>query len=199
MNQHALPKVTIIVVTMIVSLFALVIIGGTAASAEINEATLSINHGDEEAESTEVSLLVEKVTGEDEISQMRIWNDGDDEDAGWEPFEADRLWTLSEDEGTKAVWVQLQDASGDVSVAFSDSIELDTGPTRAQFFMMMFGTLAIVVVVFSVIAFYVITRPNFKAHGADAIDDHESGSDRLGALLDDGKDSDKDSDSSKES
>jgi len=147
-----------------------------------------------------VVLTIENVVAADDVTQMRIWNDGDDADsASWESFEADSLWTLPEDDGTKTVWIQLQDGGGNLSEAVSDSIELDEGPTRAQFFMMMFGTLAIVVVVFTVIAFYVITRPNFKAHGADAIDDHESGSDRLGALLNDGKDSDKDSDSPKES
>ena len=47
--------------------------------------------------------------------------------------------------------------------------------SRAQFFLMMYGTLAIVVVLFSLIAFYIITRPNFSVHGADELDTDGSG------------------------
>ena len=50
--------------------------------------------------------------------------------------------------------------------------------TKAQFFMMMYGGLFLTVLVFSVIAAYIVTRPNFKAHGVeDSGDEADMGTD----------------------
>lgn len=36
--------------------------------------------------------------------------------------------------------------------------------TQTKFFLMMYGGLFLTVIVFSIVAFFIITRPNFKVH-----------------------------------
>lgn len=44
----------------------------------------------------------------------------------------------------------------------------DDSLTQTQFFMMMYGGLFLTVLVFCIVAFFIVTRKNFKVHGVDA-------------------------------
>ncbi|NQU43117.1 hypothetical protein HQ520_07515 [bacterium] len=63
------------------------------------------------------------------ISRMRLRNAGDAWPA-WQAFSVSQPWTLSAGDGNKTVEVQYEDMAGNLSIALSDSIDLDqTAPS----------------------------------------------------------------------
>ncbi|WP_164779751.1 cadherin repeat domain-containing protein [Paenibacillus kobensis] len=87
------------------------------------DGSLAINGGAGAANSTSVNLTVSNPDGS--AVQMRFSNDGTTW-SEWETYAAAKTgWTVSGGDGTKTVYVELKDATGNVSQA-SDSIELDT-------------------------------------------------------------------------
>lgn len=85
--------------------------------------SLLINGGESFTNNTNVSLYI---TASDETSsvEMRFSND-DSTWSSWESATANRAWTLTANDGTKTVYMELRDEAGNVS-SFSDVIILDT-------------------------------------------------------------------------
>lgn len=80
-------------------------INGGATSTDNRNVTLEIHATDDQAPQ---SLL-----------KMRFSNDGTDWSA-WESYQPARSWTLTEGEGRKSVWVQVQDAAGNPGGAIAE-------------------------------------------------------------------------------
>ncbi len=58
--------------------------------------------------------------------QMKISNLPDLSDGSYEAFSSSKLWTLTTSDGTKTVYVQFKDTTGNESGAYTDTIVLDT-------------------------------------------------------------------------
>ena len=65
------------------------------------------------------------------VTDVRLSNDGVTYSA-FQPFAAVAAWTLSKGDGTKTVYVQFRDGSGNVSAAASDTVVLDTVGPKAK-------------------------------------------------------------------
>jgi hypothetical protein len=89
--------------------------------------TVLINSGAEYTKSTSVSLAVDGVGEEAEVTQMRFSNNGSTWSA-WEPYSTSKAWTLLSGDGLKTVYVQFKDALGTPSIGYKDTIILDTTP-----------------------------------------------------------------------
>ncbi len=61
------------------------------------------------------------VYGQGWATEMRFSNDGTNWSA-WEPYSANKIWTLSEGEGTKTVYVEIKNGGGTVRSANDDII-----------------------------------------------------------------------------
>ncbi|WP_134682954.1 Ig-like domain-containing protein [Brevibacillus migulae] len=87
--------------------------------------TVKINEDAAFTNSTNVTL---KVVAGDAV-KMRFANDASSlEQGAWENVAAEKSWHIEMGDGTKTVYMQLQDAGGNDSSPFSDSITLDTTP-----------------------------------------------------------------------
>ncbi|HZG13946.1 MAG TPA: Ig-like domain-containing protein [Candidatus Bathyarchaeia archaeon] len=90
--------------------------------------SLIINSGDVATASSAVTLTIAAADPESDSIQMRFSNDATTWDE-WTEYTSNTSWTLPGGDGVKTVYMQLQDAVGNNSVPFSDSIILDTaGP-----------------------------------------------------------------------
>lgn len=103
--------------------------GAPTGSVSINAASLYTN-------SRTVTLTLDASSGffggTSQI-EMKLSNLADLSDGTWEAFAATKPWTLTEGDGTKTVYVQFRDTTGNTSGAFMDSIGLDTQtPAAAQ-------------------------------------------------------------------
>jgi hypothetical protein len=58
------------------------------------------------------------------VTEMRLWNPGQQKGAIWEPFSEHRQWLLRRIGRIATVFVQFRDAAGNESPAFADSIAL---------------------------------------------------------------------------
>ena len=88
--------------------------------------TVVINGGDAHTTSANTTLaLTANDGGGSGVTQMRLGNDGTSW-AAWEAFSATKPWTLASGDGEKTVYVQFQDAAGNVSSNATDTIVLDT-------------------------------------------------------------------------
>ncbi|WP_324679137.1 malectin domain-containing carbohydrate-binding protein [Hymenobacter sp. GOD-10R] len=87
--------------------------------------TLAINGGAARTNSTSVTLNLTSSGA----TQMRFSNDGTTFTA-FEPIASTKAWTLPTGDGPKTVYLQLQDAAGNISASITDDILLDqTAPT----------------------------------------------------------------------
>jgi len=84
-----------------------------------------INGGAEATSSTAATLTLSATDAVSPVITMRLSSDGTSFSAP-EPYASTKAWTLSTGSGTKAVYVQFQDAAGNWSPSFSDTIVLDT-------------------------------------------------------------------------
>ncbi|MBI2844110.1 MAG: hypothetical protein HYX78_11980 [Armatimonadetes bacterium] len=91
---------------------------------------ISINGGTVYTNSRSVMLALTSTDSGFGVSQMRFSSDGTNWGT-WESYSVTKVWTLPEGDGTKWVYVQFQDAAGNVSQTYSDSIILDTTPPMA--------------------------------------------------------------------
>ena len=95
-----------------------VAINGGAGSARSAAVTLNLAAGDPGAPTSGVT-------------DVRLSNDGVTYSA-FQPFTAVAPWTLTKGDGTKTVYVQFRDGSGNVSAAVSDTVVLDTAGPKAK-------------------------------------------------------------------
>jgi hypothetical protein len=91
--------------------------------------TLAINGGAEWANSPAVSLtLAASSVAPGGVTGMRFSDDGASWPAAFDPYATSAAYALPAGDGPKTVYVQFQDAEGNISDAESASIKLDTTP-----------------------------------------------------------------------
>jgi hypothetical protein len=88
--------------------------------------TFNINGGDEYTSSPDVTLYLD-FSDENGVADARFRNEGEAW-IPWEPYVPTRPWTLSPDDGAKAVEVTLRDQAGNMSSPSIGHITLDTEP-----------------------------------------------------------------------
>ncbi len=97
--------------------------------------TVAVNGGAATATSRTVALSVSAAdpgTPTSGVTSMRFSNDGTTWSA-FQPVAATAAWTLSTGDGTKTVYAQFRDGSGNLSTAATDTIVLDSvGPTAKK-------------------------------------------------------------------
>jgi hypothetical protein len=86
--------------------------------------TVSINQGAEATGTLEVTLSLSAADDSGNVASMQFNDGGNWSD--WENFAVSKSWALSGVDGTKTVSVHFRDAAGNISAAYSDSINLDT-------------------------------------------------------------------------
>ncbi len=89
--------------------------------------TILINNGAAYTSSSNVTLTMTATDTEGEAIDMRFSNDGFTW-SSWESKVSTKSWILSSGDGSKTVYMQLKDAAGNISNAFSDTIGVDTTP-----------------------------------------------------------------------
>ncbi len=91
--------------------------------------SVAVNNGAVSTTSTAATLTLGATdAGGTGVYQMRVSNDGSTWSA-WAPYSTSKAWTLDSALGTKTVYVQFSDNTGNVSGSFSDTIQLvDTTP-----------------------------------------------------------------------
>ena len=90
--------------------------------------TISINDGDAETTSPEVTLTLSATDNSGNVDSMRFSNNNSTW-SSWEQYTTSKSWTLNSGTGTRTVYAQFQDAAGNISNSFSDSIQLVLPPT----------------------------------------------------------------------
>ena len=83
---------------------------------------IKINDGDACTEDQVVTLALDKGSNA-LVNEMRISEDPFFTAATWEPYSATKPWTLSAGFGTKTIYVQFRDSTGQLSNVFNDKIE----------------------------------------------------------------------------
>jgi outer membrane protein assembly factor BamB len=83
---------------------------------------ITINSGADCTESQDVTLTLDKGSNTI-VTEMRISEDPLFAGAVWEPYSETKAWTLSSGFGTKTVYVQFKDSTGQLSNVFNDQIE----------------------------------------------------------------------------
>ncbi|HXG47900.1 MAG TPA: Calx-beta domain-containing protein, partial [Methylomirabilota bacterium] len=68
------------------------------------------------------------------VAEMRFSNTNNQSWGPWGPFATNATWSLDAGVGTRTVFAQFRDRSGNVSALTNDTIELDTTPLRRAFF-----------------------------------------------------------------
>ncbi len=99
--------------------------GGGGASADVTPPTstsISISVGAATTASTAVNLTL----GATGASQMMISNNSAFTAGVWETYAIAKAWTLTIGNGVKPVFVKFRDAAGNISIAVSDTITLNT-------------------------------------------------------------------------
>ena len=91
--------------------------------------TIAINNNKPYTNTTLVTLSLSAKDSSSSVSQMQFSGDN----ITWstpEKYARSKKWTLSQGDGTKTVYAKFSDKSGNWSIAYSDSITLDTqGPS----------------------------------------------------------------------
>jgi len=83
---------------------------------------ITINSGADCTESRDVTLTLDKGSNP-LVTEMRLSEDPLFTGAVWEPYSETKAWTLSSGFGTKTVYVQFKDSTGQLSNVFNDQIE----------------------------------------------------------------------------
>jgi hypothetical protein len=98
-------------------------------------ALLQINGGATATTSAAVTLTLTATDTASGISQMRISNDATWNQAAWEPFLANKNWQLSNGDGAKTVYCQIQNNAGfttTISASITLTTQNATPPPRPQ-------------------------------------------------------------------
>jgi hypothetical protein len=74
---------------------------------------------------TTVSLTLDAIDSASGVAQMSFSDDGSNWSA-WETYATSKTWTLTSGDGSKVVYARYRDAVGNASVAYNDTITLDT-------------------------------------------------------------------------
>jgi len=90
---------------------------------QVTSQSIIINNGDAQTNSRQVTLTL---LAENAV-QMAISNSADFTGIGWEDYATSKIWTLTEGDGEKTVYVKFRSADGNVSEVVSDTITLVTG------------------------------------------------------------------------
>ena len=92
------------------------------AGTEWTGGAIVINDGADCTESRDVTLTLDRGSNT-LVDEMRISEDPFFLGAVWEPYSETKAWTLSSGFGTKTVYVQFKDSTGQLSNVFNDQIE----------------------------------------------------------------------------
>lgn len=93
--------------------------------------SLIINNGDVYANSVTVTLTLSA----ENAFQMAISNLPDFSGSSWDPYQTQKIWSLTKEEGEKIVYAKFRSSAGGVSKVVSDTIILDTtAPTNISDF-----------------------------------------------------------------
>ena len=96
------------------------------------QGTVTVDDGRSSTRSRDVQLSLAATNAGTGVTQMRFSNDGSTWSA-YRPYAATAAWSLSGADGTKTVYAQFADASGNVLAVASDTIALDsTGPRAVR-------------------------------------------------------------------
>lgn len=87
--------------------------------------SLAINNGARATNNTQVTLLLTASDNSSGVVTAQFSNDGWSW-SPWEAFASSKTWYLSSGDGVKTVYVRYQDGAGNVSPAYSATINLDT-------------------------------------------------------------------------
>jgi len=101
------------------------------AVASYPTGSIVINGGVTYAVSPSVTLTLTYSGTSTAASHVRYSNDGTWDTEQWESPSPSKTWSLTQDDGTKTVYYQVNNVLGMVSTTYSDSIILDTTPPAA--------------------------------------------------------------------
>lgn len=102
--------------------------GGAPATSTTNvELSLFADDNPDERESEPPGLPELPDSAPDGAIEMKLSNRGGFEGATWEPFQANRAWTLDPVGGLATVYVMYRDESGNVSESIHDTIRVVSG------------------------------------------------------------------------
>jgi len=90
-----------------------------------HQLSIAINDGDAYTHSISATLTLAASDAGSGVAEMRLSDDGATWSA-WEPYATSKPWTLPAGDGEKTVYVEYRDHAVRTSVAFSDTIVLDT-------------------------------------------------------------------------
>ncbi|MGD0644041.1 MAG: hypothetical protein ABSA75_03955 [Candidatus Bathyarchaeia archaeon] len=95
------------------------------------QGSIQINNGETSTSSSTINLTVNANDSVSGISQMRFSNDGIWDHTTWEPYINTINWQLTDGDGAKTVYCQIQD-NADIITTLSNSIILDTTQTMSS-------------------------------------------------------------------
>jgi hypothetical protein len=95
------------------------------------QGSIQINNGETSTSSSTINLTVNANDSVSGISQMRFSNDGIWDHTTWEPYTNTINWQLTDGDGAKTVYCQIQDNAGLITT-LSNSIILDTTQTMSS-------------------------------------------------------------------
>lgn len=90
--------------------------------------SITINNGATFTTSTSVTLTLNASDATSGAYRVRFSNNGTWDTEPWETLSSTKTWQLTTGDGTKAVYYQVKDNAGLVSITYSDTIILDTVP-----------------------------------------------------------------------
>ncbi|WP_455391979.1 Kelch repeat-containing protein [[Eubacterium] cellulosolvens] len=91
--------------------------------------SIQINNGEEFTQTTEVNLTLHAVDVGSGCTQMVFSIDGLNW-SNWEPFAAEKAFTLTTNDGVKTVYFKVMDRAGNIAEPVYDTIILDTTPPQ---------------------------------------------------------------------
>jgi YVTN family beta-propeller protein len=93
--------------------------------------SIVINEGAQYTISSEVTLLLSATDTASDVTDMFISNNSLFSEAVWEPYTTTKVWSLTESEGAKTVYVKYRDNAGNISDAISSTITFNQNPPEA--------------------------------------------------------------------
>ncbi len=94
--------------------------GGAADNTPPTNTSILVNS----SASTTASVNVTLILGATDVSYMMIANESGFTSSTWETYVTSKSWILNSGLGLKTVYAKFKDASGNISIAISDTIEL---------------------------------------------------------------------------
>ncbi len=88
--------------------------------------SVSINNGNASTSDIDVNLTISATDTHSTVTQMQISENSDFSGSSYEAYSTNKSIALSEGDGLKTVYIRFQDALGNESGSFNDTITLDT-------------------------------------------------------------------------